>query len=434
MKILNGRSDEAVNSDNIETIKGTGWTDETIVTNAASIDNITQQNLDMRYVENKYPGFYKSKGFLVDDFYSGWEARDAYGVLTVDTDKSKYGRGSLHVSGNTADQNVEIIKDISISFAELKAIQGFWVYLYDSTAMNGIGLYASSLEGTVTGKRFSVFKACNVMKVGWNFIKIFESDWTNTGEESWDNTMLTLAVRGTKNAGQTVNFNIGGWVGNVISEPAILIEFDDCLKSVYNEGFKYMASQGLRGTVHLIGGRFTHEDYMNLPEFTSAKENGWTIGNHAWSHTDLRTFTKSEQTVELNNTRDLIVSNGLGDGLHVAYPFGYYNADTLAVMTENGYKTGRQVGGEANNVIYGSPEFPYSMTCLSFDNTKTLTNATDALADIKAKQNVGRFLFHELGAVAGANTWAISDFRTLIDAIVADGIKVITSDELYYYL
>lgn len=37
MKILNGRSDEAVNSDNIETVKGVDWSDETVAGNAADI-------------------------------------------------------------------------------------------------------------------------------------------------------------------------------------------------------------------------------------------------------------------------------------------------------------------------------------------------------------------------------------------------------------
>lgn len=402
--------------------------------NAEDIHNFAEQNDAMRFVDLKYPGLYKSNGFLIDDFASGWAARDAYGVISLDTEKSKYGRGSLHIEGNTADQNVEIIKATNMSFADIKAIQGFWVYLYDTTSMNGIGLYASSLSGTVTGKRFSVFKACNVMKVGWNFVKVFESDWTNTGTESWDNVMLTLVVRGTKNTGQTVNFNMGGWVGGVISTPALLIEFDDAIKSAYLEGYKYMAKQNMRGTIHPIGNQFSNPSYINVNEFLCMKSDGWTIGNHAWSHTDLRTLTKAQQEEELNNTRNLIVSNNLGDGNHVAYPYGYYNEDTISVLIENGYKTGRQVGGVANNTIYGNIEFPYSMTCLNLDNTKTLQNAKDAVDSVIAKQEVGILLLHGLGSIASSYDWAISDFRALIDYIKASNIKVMTRDELYWYL
>ena len=409
--------------------------------NSTQIANLMQQTDDtanylnsFQYSEGKYPDLYKSKGFLVDDFVSGWTARDAYGVVAIDTDKSKYGRGSLHVQGNTADQNVEIIKTINMSFAELKAIQGVWVYLYDTTAMNGFNFYISSLTGTVTGTRFSTFKACNVMKVGWNFVRIFEADWTAAGGESWDNTMKTFVVRGVKNTGQTVNFNIGGWLGAIVSEPVLLIEFDDCLKSAYTEGFKYMASKNLRGTMNMTGNLVEKVAYVNIHEYKSIKENGWTVGNHGNAHVDFRTLTKAQQLESLNAVRDIIVSNGLGDGLHVAFPYGYYNSDTIALMRENGYKTGRQVFGEANNTVNGNEEFPLSLTCLAFDQSKTLQNATNALADVKAKQSVGIFLFHDLLASAGANAWAISDFRTLIDAIVADGIKVITRDELYWHL
>jgi peptidoglycan/xylan/chitin deacetylase (PgdA/CDA1 family) len=115
--------------------------------------------------------------------------------------------------------------------------------------------------------------------------------------------------------------------------PLVLIQFDDTLPST--DLISYMSAKSIPGTAYLITNGLPSESLRN-----QALAAGWVLGNHI-HHQDLRALTVAEQEAALTEGYNELLAVGITTGQHVAYPMGWYNADTLTAMANAGMLTGR---------------------------------------------------------------------------------------------
>ncbi len=378
-----------------------------------------------------HPNLYDSYGLLLDDFSSDWTAVSP-SIIATETTIKKFGNQSIRLLRNSV-AGASAQKNININFNGEAPTVGVWVYLNDVYDLSGIRVWFTSDE--VFSKSFEATTRINYKKLtGWNYLIIDSSDWENYEDDSWSNTMIKCQVRVEPEAGHNPSAVLGGIFVNVKqASPKILVEFDDCWQSAYYNGVSYMMQKGLRGTLNFSSNYAGNTSPLTIQQYKCAYDNGWTIGNHTNNHPDLRNLTKKQQLEEFDYCRQIIVQNKLGDGLHVAYPSSFYNDDTLAVLRENGYKTGRTVG-QVRNSPMAVNEWYYRLDCESFGNNLGLQDGKDYVDDIIAKKCIGIFLFHELNSTSSGNAWAITDFKTLVDYIIASGVEVITREELYDFI
>jgi peptidoglycan/xylan/chitin deacetylase (PgdA/CDA1 family) len=80
---------------------------------------------------------------------------------------------------------------------------------------------------------------------------------------------------------------------------------------------------------------------------TASREPGITVGSHTWSHANLATLDRQQQSSEMVRAREWIWSNFEESGRSdwVAYPYGLVGRDTHLVAREAGHAGGLLADG-----------------------------------------------------------------------------------------
>jgi peptidoglycan/xylan/chitin deacetylase (PgdA/CDA1 family) len=216
----------------------------------------------------------------------------------------------------------------------------------------------------------------------------------------------------------------------VFSKPFVLIQFDDQEASIYNYAFPVMQRLGILGTFYVItdniGGSFVTE--AMLQEMYAA---GWDIGIHGDTNLTTLTQEQTETAIQAEET----ALNGMGftrASKHMAYPFGDYNADTVAAMSATGMLTGRggnTLGSVEDSTVTLPSTLAYQIPYWSMDSS--------SLADAKA--GIDRFaetgggqcmVWHSINE----DNWSAADFETLMKYIIQKKVQPITITQLYSLL
>lgn len=208
--------------------------------------------------------------------------------------------------------------------------------------------------------------------------------------------------------------------------PEVIFTFDDGMESVYSLAFPAMRARGIPGVAYITTDWIGTTGFMSSEQLVELINAGWDISNHTMSHPGLDLLTKEEQRAELVGARTVLQNIGAGDAAnHIAYPFGRSNADTHAVMTEEGFKTGRESGT-------GRFDLPCNWFLLDCDAATTLPTMLSFLDDVKARNKTLIFMFHGL-AVDGddALSYTPDSFEAILDYVIAQRILPLTITQLY---
>ena len=350
---------------------------------------------------------------LFEDFETSGDwtpGGDAGGSWTIDGTYYKVGSNSAKIVAPSAG-GYFATKVISKKFTD--DTFSFWVYIptfTDQTNMFSIGIYLSSTTN------FSKYMLCNAVgyyHVGWNKILLRKSDFTASGGESWNNTMVRLRFRGNADDGKCTmyldNLEIGG-----ISRTKVVISFDDGWDSQYNVGFYYMKQYNLKGTSYLIGELVDTTNYMTLAQVKELKDNGWDICTHGLNN--LTTLEDEAACVaEISTNMKFIVNNGLSyknSHLHYAYPNGGYNQNALDALDSLGFLTARTIIDRVQGNVMDNPLL---LSRQAIINTTTLAAAEAYVDRVIATGGCLILNFHKLVASPSADTeWGIDDFASLV--------------------
>lgn len=357
-------------------------------------------------------------GTLYEDFEStsGYTITGGSGV--IDNVIYKTGSGSLRLT-TTAGNTCVASKTISDDLSQMGVFQ-IDVFIPDETTIVSIQVLFSSDAGLAKffHKTITVNAGAAKLRMGWNRIIIGKNEWTNSGGDSWSNTMVRFRVRVIADTGLIAVAYFDSAYKNVYNRPKCLFTFDDSLLSVYTVAYAYMKAKGIKGTVYGNDDRVTNaitKDQSN--EMFSA---GWDICNHTTNHVNLTTLTTREEMEAVILTCRQTY-NGLGYTRndmhkHFAYPQGGYNSVALAALNNLGFLTARTSmnGGQAN----------YLDTALLLLRTQVADTTTLASLKTEVDSAINRggciiFNFHDLVSSTSVSTdWLISDFQLLVDYVV----------------
>ncbi|HSX30479.1 MAG TPA: polysaccharide deacetylase family protein [Candidatus Saccharimonadales bacterium] len=113
----------------------------------------------------------------------------------------------------------------------------------------------------------------------------------------------------------------------------VSVTFDDGWLNQYQNGVPVMTTDGLVGTYYIISdSSVTNPDplYMNGSQIKSLYAAGNEIASHSVTHPDLTTLTPAQLTTEMQQSQT-VLQNLIGAPVtDFAYPFGTYNAATIA--------------------------------------------------------------------------------------------------------
>lgn len=127
----------------------------------------------------------------------------------------------------------------------------------------------------------------------------------------------------------------------------VALTFDDGYIDNFELGFPVLLGAGVMGTVYVVTGDIgksnvlwpeagdkVSSQLMTWGQLRQLEKNGWEIGSHAADHVHLARRSKDEQRVFIETSwRD--IERELGHPPHsFAYPYGSYNADTIAILKD----------------------------------------------------------------------------------------------------
>jgi peptidoglycan/xylan/chitin deacetylase (PgdA/CDA1 family) len=139
-----------------------------------------------------------------------------------------------------------------------------------------------------------------------------------------------------------------------------VITFDDGYLSLYKYALPLLKQYGFAATLYLSTAAVGENDFEKLPslnpktlpandkpltwnEIKEMSDNGWAIESHSVSHADNSQLTAAQLIHEITESKKIIEQQLKKPVLHYAFPFGKYNAGSLKLLKEAGYKTATTV-------------------------------------------------------------------------------------------
>lgn len=128
-------------------------------------------------------------------------------------------------------------------------------------------------------------------------------------------------------------------------EKPILITFDDNSNDFYPYVYPVLQKYGMKATQFTVSDWVNGSWNMTTSEILTVMENGIDIQNHSVTHPFLANLSRDRQYGEINDATTAL-KELTGKTTNVfAYPYGSYNADTISILKELGFKGAFKVGG-----------------------------------------------------------------------------------------
>jgi peptidoglycan/xylan/chitin deacetylase (PgdA/CDA1 family) len=131
--------------------------------------------------------------------------------------------------------------------------------------------------------------------------------------------------------------------GGPMPHRPVVITFDDGYRDVYDNAFPIMQSYGFTGTVYIVANRLNADGFLDREALKTLVENGWEIGSHSMTHTDLTQNHSLVRTEILQSRLDLNDALGI-EVLTFAYPFGLLDGYISSKVYDYGYRSAVGVG------------------------------------------------------------------------------------------
>jgi len=165
---------------------------------------------------------------------------------------------------------------------------------------------------------------------------------------------------------------------------AVLITFDDGYRDLIEHAIPIMDTYKAKGVVFIHTDRSSSQLKNSIPlldwaDIESLPET-LEVGNHAYSHPDLKKLSVSDLERETEESTSAIESKVHKKPSAFAYPFGRFTQQTIAILKANGYKLGFTI--DRGTVKIGDDPFRVKRFGISRDTSFTefkarMTSASD---------------------------------------------------------
>lgn len=312
-------------------------------------------------------------------------------------------------------------------------------------AANPSGVVKATVEVSSTtdfSKSFKFQTAANLHD-GWNRIHVAETDWTNTGSESWSNTMLRLRVGLTPQwTGAAPNVYFDSLRGGVTTTPAIVLMFGNAKHGPLT-ALPAFEDKGWQGVLALDLVSMDDADRMTASEFEMLRNMGWELLGETmqielldptWSHV---TYTRYDGRIQ-HAAYDVYVEYA---GYRGWGPFRFVRngnnwrataPEIHEVLSTHRILAAVRPNATNENTANAMPlDAVYNLPYLQLGSGVSLATAEAAVDTAIARGGALILFVEDLIPSPGTYDWTEADYLDLMDYIDGEGITPKTMTELW---
>lgn len=201
-----------------------------------------------------------------------------------------------------------------------------------------------------------------------NLMKVPKDQFSSQMKYLKDNGYYTLS------ANEFYNFIVNDVP---VPKKSVLITFDDGYQNQYDNAYPILKKYKFHATMFIITNYLDKGTlYLKSNELKEMSDNGIDIESHTLNHAKLDKLSYSDQLANLKDSKDKL-ENICGKAVRfIAYPYGYFNINTVKACQKADYLMGFTTSGKWANTekgVYAVNRiyvFPY----YSMDNFKDRVN------------------------------------------------------------
>lgn len=277
--------------------------------------------------------YISNPGSLIDGFedVTNWTVTGT--DATAANDATYFVEGTQSVKVNVDSGNwARLAQTISLDCSSDDGFS-FWVYIVDTTKAGSVSLLLSSVNDY--SKYFSKDIDVDYLVSGWNFLAFSKSEFTNTGTDSWDDTMIMVRIQVTPETGETTSVYLDDLRFGITGKPKVIITFDDGSDSIINKAYPIMAGNDQPGVAFIIPSVIGNANILSLANLRTLQGAGWDISNHTYEHNDLTGLGAAALAADVDDAYEWLADNGFKKtAKFFAYPGGHYNDAVIAKVKE----------------------------------------------------------------------------------------------------
>jgi len=138
--------------------------------------------------------------------------------------------------------------------------------------------------------------------------------------------------------------------GGELPNRPVVITFDDGNIDVYQNAFPIMREMGFVGTFYIVANRLQSNYFVNAEQLQEMADDGWEIGSHSMTHSDLTT-DDSIARFEILQSR-LTLEEATGEPISTfAYPYGRTDEFVTNKVSDYGYRAGMGLGTSFDHTL-----------------------------------------------------------------------------------
>jgi len=350
--------------------------------------------------------------------------------------------GTTGASGTTYYATKTISRDMS---GDKSGIELACYASLNAAGPNGISKVTIEVSSTTDFSKSFKFQTVTNLHDGWNRIHVAESDWTNTGSESWSNTMLRLRVGLTPQwTGAAPSVYFDSLTGGVTTTPAVVLMFGNAKHGPLT-ALPALEDKGWKANLPIDLFSMDDADRMTAGEYEMLRNMGWELlGELAqlelldptWSHTAYTRYDGRIQHAVLDYYMTYAGYYGWGP---FRFLLGVNSWRATApeihevLAAHRILLTVRSSSGSENTANAMPFDAVYNLPVLFLGNTVTLATAEAAVDTAVARGGALFIEVEDLIPSPGAYDWTEDDYLDLLDYIDGKGITPKTMTEIWEF-
>jgi peptidoglycan/xylan/chitin deacetylase (PgdA/CDA1 family) len=348
---------------------------------------------------------------------AGWNLSDA--TLVRDTTN-----GGLKFSNAAIDSFSTMEKvNMSLDFSDADFID-IPLFVENASTFGGITIYMHTVHYS---KYFQVGVPTAKIRQGYNQLRIYKNEFSNTGSSSWLNPIVTIKIALSPLSGSTTNINILSIGKGYKGVPKGSFILDDGRKEVITLAYPIFEAAGYKANCALVPSIHsgTSQTSMHKSDTDFLYDKKWDMLSHA-DHSYL-TQNADNGLSALTNTKNYLQNLGYTRGNDVLiYPYGDTNDAVIEVAKSLGYKFGRLASAnitQSTNGLRITNSYPFE------DPMRLVTISIDGYTLTQIKSHIDRAITRG-EAIIFMGHYDFTNLQAIVDYCKQVNLDIVTMSAL----